>query len=154
MRWTISLIAAVFACVWISGPVGGESNGLEAVWEFEAIHRGIITTESICPGDAAWGGFKSIPNPFASDYADVSQGHGVTFTALAPLDPSSAGVAILNDGKGQINDNSPASSLFFARDSKVNRILIDLKGLQPVYQVNTLFVASDGTQESKTRAIL
>jgi hypothetical protein len=116
---------------------GKSPDGLNRVWNFESIRRVIITTQKIGPGDPSWNSFTCIPNPSAFDYADASQKHGVTFTALAPLAPPSAAVTVLNDGKGQINNNSTAGSLFFADKSKGNRILIGLNGLQPVYQVNT-----------------
>jgi hypothetical protein len=135
--YTASLTVAVCALVLAGEVLGADSQGLQAAWEFEAIQRGVMAAENVSPGNIAWGGFSRIPNPSGRDYADASQGNGVTFATLAPLAPLSGAVSVLNDGKGQENDNSPSTSLFFAADSELNRILIDLNGLQPVYQVNT-----------------
>ncbi|MCD6395115.1 MAG: LamG domain-containing protein [Planctomycetes bacterium] len=133
----IRFTAGILACILISEAIGRESKGLNTEWGFDAIQHIVITREKVSPGDGDWGGFNNIPSPSAADYADVSQGHGVTFTSLAPLSPNSADSAVLNDGRGQVDDNSPDSSLFFAGDSDLNRVLIDLNGLKPVYQVNT-----------------
>jgi len=109
-------------------------------WDFEAIQRGLITMQKLSPGDANWKRFTHVPNPSAVDYADASQGNGVVIQNLVPLDDHSGDVTVLNDGKGQGGikhpENTPQSIFFNGREQKA-RILIDLKGLQPVYQVNT-----------------
>ena len=62
-KWT----ALTLVCVSMQQAVGG----LQAVWDFETIQRGTVSTEKVGPGDAAWNGFKHISNPSASDYADA-----------------------------------------------------------------------------------
>jgi hypothetical protein len=143
------ITAGILVCILISGAMGSAPEGLNTEWKFEAVQQVVITTENVVSGDSDWGGFNNIPNPSAADYADASQKHGVSFTCLAPLSPNSGDSVVLNDGKGQINPNSPGNSLFFAGDSDLNRVLIDLNGLQPVYQVNTYSWHQTGRKNQK-----
>ena len=86
----IRFTAGILACILISEAIGREPKGLNTEWGFDAIQHIVITREKVSPGDGDWGGFNNIPSPSAADYADVSQGHGVMFTSLAPLSPNSA----------------------------------------------------------------
>ena len=107
------------------------------VWDFDPVSDVVVTTEMLSPVELGWERFTRVPVPSATDYADVSQRHGVVIKSLVPLHKGAAPVTVLNDGKAQGREIDTKQSAYFPNKSTHNRILVDLSGLVPIYQVNT-----------------
>lgn len=75
----------------------------------------------------------SLPPPSATDFASLGNA-----TVTIPTDNPAAlfGPELLTDGVAQENNNDFFKSLYFDKPGP-NRVLMDLGGLQPVYEINT-----------------
>jgi hypothetical protein len=77
-----------------------------------------------------------VPNASALDYADASQGHGVTITATGTLAPSSGAASLLTNGAWQDSADSGSTSCWFT-DNTSGSFLVDLGTNVAIGAVNT-----------------
>lgn len=123
----------------------------------------IITMESryhqdpdnVGSGQITTNPFQWIPNVSNKDYADASQGHGVTATIVAGAKwPSSGDPSVLLDGQWPSTWDSPSQVLF--ADGAANypfRVQFDLKDRLSVQMINTFSrhsVASNPSNDGRT----
>ncbi|VGO18370.1 Ig-like domain-containing protein [Pontiella sulfatireligans] len=108
--------------VWVSDGSGG--TGFATL----EIPVGVSTLSQVSTGAQA-------EAPSAADYADVSQGNGVTISCVAGT-PAGAGLSILVDGAAQPSVSHTASSLWFS-DAGPNRLVMEFSETVQVGEVNT-----------------
>ncbi|HYS56089.1 MAG TPA: hypothetical protein VER58_20210 [Thermoanaerobaculia bacterium] len=77
--------------------------------------------------------FARVPSPSKDDAASRAK---VTLVA-GTIDNNSGGLAVLDDGALPSTEDDPGASLFFKADTWGGRILIDLRGVIDVAQINS-----------------
>ena len=104
----------------------------------------IVSTYARVPvattGDGAvtTGVFSTIPNLSSSDYADASQGHGVTLSVVQSslYDSVSGPTSKALDGSWQSSGDAPGDSVLFADGNNMSRLLMDLQSSISIKEVN------------------
>ncbi len=95
--------------------------------------------DNVGTGQITTNPFQSVPNVSSMDYADVSQGHGVTATIVSGnKNPGSGEPAVLLNGTWPDTQDSPSQVLFAEGSTNYPfRVLFDLKDRLAVEMINT-----------------
>jgi hypothetical protein len=81
--------------------------------------------------------FSTIPELSNSDYADASQGHGVTVSRVeGTLHGSTGPMSVLTDGLWPATDDSAGENVFFNGTASTDRLEMDLRSSIAIQEVN------------------